>query len=257
MIIVTQLITNIKNGVCVYGFFCITFCRITHIMEYSNVRILVYILHRAYAVIPSYAVPCNGIAKIGTEKRRFIMEFDNILSQLLRQEEDRMGAYGEETEEDAINTGKIDKTDRVMESHRRGAEMGDLPCDAPIGMTYTPMQRRNSPRYTAGEGLDRGTLWPGLELPWKNNSSVRSVSNTPLGEVQALDFALVELAMYLDTHPDDTDAIMLFGQYAKAYEEKKAAYEKAYGPLVKTSAGKGDRWNWIDNPWPWDYVDRR
>ena len=43
-----------------------------------------------------------------------------------------MGAYGEETEEDAINTGKIDKTDRVMESHRRGAEMGDLPCDAQL-----------------------------------------------------------------------------------------------------------------------------
>ena len=61
-----------------------------------------------------------------------------------------------------------------------------------------PMQRRNSPRYTAGEGLDRGTLWPGLELPWKNNSSVRSVSNTSR-RVQALDFALVELAMYLDT----------------------------------------------------------
>ena len=38
---------------------------------------------------PSYAVPCSGIAKIGTEKRRFIMEFDNILSQL--REEDRMG----------------------------------------------------------------------------------------------------------------------------------------------------------------------
>lgn len=186
------------------------------------------------------------------------MEFDNILSQLLRQEESRMDIRGEKTEEEARKNERTEKTEMMKERpHTRGAELGDLPCDAPIGMTYTPMQRRNSPRFTAGEALDRGTLWPGLELPWKNNFSVRSVSNTPLGEVQALDFALVELGMYLDTHPDDTDAIMLFRQYAKAYEEKKAAYEEAYGPLKMSSAGKGDRWNWIDNPWPWDYSDRR
>jgi spore coat protein JB len=124
-------------------------------------------------------------------------------------------------------------------------------------MTYTPMQRKGSPKFTAGEGLDRGTLFPGLELPFMNNYSVKNVANSPLGELQALDFALVELALYLNTHKTDMEAFQLFKQYANAYHDKKMAYVKMYGPIEKMHAAEADRWNWIDDPWPWDYSDRR
>jgi|GEM_PF-64107 len=219
-------------------------------------------------VVPLYAAPYIGTKLYGCGEKAVDMEFENILSQLLKQDENRMNMRGEEmkenvqkeehTHENAQEKMTEKMPDKMPEKqYTRGAEMGDLPCEAPIGMTYTPWQRKGSPRYTAGEALDRGTLWPGLELPWKNNFNVRSVANTPLGEVQALDFALVELALYLDTHPDDTEALRLFRQYVKAYQDKKAAYAKKYGPLEKTQAGEGDRWNWIDNPWPWEYTDRR
>lgn len=205
------------------------------------------------------------------------MDFENILSQLLMGNENRSeNAKHEHMEEGNIRGENLygekaekmpemmpeKKTEKMPETSPgkgfvRGAEMGDLPCEAPIAMTYTPWQRSNSPKFSAGEALDRGTLWPGLELPWKNNYAVRNVANGPLGELQALEFALVELALYLDTHPKDTEAFQLFKKYAKAYHDKKMAYVKAYGPIVKADSAEADRWTWIDDPWPWEYSDRR
>lgn len=190
-----------------------------------------------------------------------IMDFENLLSQLLTENKGRgeENIRGENIRDENVRGEKAEKmTEKGPEKgFTRGAEMGDLPCEAPIAMTYTPWQRKGSPRFSAGEALDRGTLWPGIELPWKNNFTVRSVSGGLSGEVQALAFALVELKLYLDTHPNDTEAFQLFQRYAKAFEEKKAAYVREYGPLDMVSAAGFDRWRWIDDPWPWEYSDRR
>ena len=35
-----------------------------------------------------------------------------------------------------------------------------------------------------------------------------------LEEIQAIDFALVELTLYLDTHPNDQQAMQQFNEYA-------------------------------------------
>ncbi|KGX87994.1 spore coat protein CotJB [Pontibacillus litoralis] len=73
-----------------------------------------------------------------------------------------------------------------------------------------------------------------------------------LEEIQAVDFVLVELTLYLDTHPQDYQAIQQFNQYAKQSKHLKKQYESLYGPLRQYGESYSSYpWNWADAPWPW------
>ena len=120
---------------------------------------------------------------------------------------------------------------------------------------YVPMQSANPKVYEQTEGLENGTLFPGLNLPFQKEIKSRlSCNNAPLCELMALDFAVAELGLYLDTHKEDREAFALYQKYVALYQEGKARYEKQYGPLEQTSAAQGTSYNWLENPWPWDYV---
>ena len=137
-----------------------------------------------------------------------------------------------------------------------GAMDGTLPgkC-AGMVFPYVPMQSSSPKVYTQAEGLENGTLFPGLDLPFQKEIKSRlNCSNTALCELMALDFAVAELGLYLDTHKDDQEAFALYQNYVALYQEGKVKYEKQYGPLEQTSAAQGNRYNWLENPWPWDYV---
>ena len=69
-------------------------------------------------------------------------------------------------------------------------------------------------------------------------------------KIRCLDFAIVELAQYLDTHPEDKKALALHKEYANALMELKEKYQRVYGPLdIKFPCNK---WRWIEEPWPWE-----
>jgi spore coat protein JB len=71
-------------------------------------------------------------------------------------------------------------------------------------------------------------------------------------QLQAVDFVLVELTLYLDTHPDDFEAINQFNQFAKERKRLKKIIESNYGPLMQYgNSYSGYPWNWNDAPWPW------
>lgn len=74
-----------------------------------------------------------------------------------------------------------------------------------------------------------------------------------LQELQAADFVLVELTLYLDTHPDDQQAIQQFNQFVQARSALAAKYEQQYGPLLQygRSSYSAYPWNWNTTPWPW------
>lgn len=73
--------------------------------------------------------------------------------------------------------------------------------------------------------------------------------------IRAYDFAIWEMTVFLDTHPDDAEAIKLRDFYKEKRGEWIAEYEKQYGPYITTSdrVSGGNRWVWIDSPWPWEY----
>ena len=72
-------------------------------------------------------------------------------------------------------------------------------------------------------------------------------------QIMALDFSMIDLCLYLDTHPSDSEALELFNDYKKECRDLKAKYEENYGPLTMGTTNT-ECWNWIENPWPWEHM---
>lgn len=82
-----------------------------------------------------------------------------------------------------------------------------------------------------------------------NNELRREMIN----QIRSYDFAINELALYLDTHPEDQKALCLHRKYCKEVKELKEKYQKVYGPL--TINFPCNKWRWLEEPW--DYVIKR
>ena len=140
---------------------------------------------------------------------------------------------------------------------RRKGGTGVLPSVAPLANPYVPFQKACPPTYTARQGLVRGTIYPGLDLPYMGMVNNREKPVTPLTELQALGFMIQELTLYLDTHRDDKEALEVLCEYQKLYEAAKVKYEKSCGPLTIKSADCCGEYRWLSEPWPWEYAANR
>ena len=134
---------------------------------------------------------------------------------------------------------------------------GRLPEAAPLANPYVPFQYENPPVYEARKGLIRGTLHPGLDLPFHGKANTRELNVTPLTELQALAFAVQDLALYLDTHRCDMEALELYRNYQKMYQQCREQYETKYGPLNHKMPHDSDQYRWLDDPWPWEYCKNK
>lgn len=81
-------------------------------------------------------------------------------------------------------------------------------------------------------------------------------SNKLKRQIHALDFALLEMEMFLDTRPNDERALKVREQYQNRRNALIEEYERLCGPYIVTSGDvrNTNHWTWIDNPWPWDYT---
>ncbi len=135
-----------------------------------------------------------------------------------------------------------------------GSDLGSLPgCCASLAFPYVPMQEPNPVRYSRTEALQTGTLFPGLDLPFKAAIQARTkLANTALVELMALDFAIHELGLYLVTHSNDQEVLKLYWSYIALAKEGREKYQKMYGPLTDTTPTPEDGFAWLKDPWPWD-----
>lgn len=135
-----------------------------------------------------------------------------------------------------------------------GAGNGTLPgACAPLAFPYVPMQENNPVRFSRIEALQTGTLFPGLDLPFKAAIQARTkLANTALVELMALDFAIDELGLYLTTHSNDQEALQLYWSYINLAKEGREKYQKKYGPLLQTDLTPDQGYAWLKDPWPWD-----
>ena len=69
-------------------------------------------------------------------------------------------------------------------------------------------------------------------------------------KIREYEFAITELALYLDTHPEDQKPLCLHRKYCKECKELKDKYQKVYGPL--TINYPCNKWRWLEEPWPWE-----
>ena len=102
---------------------------------------------------------------------------------------------------------------------------GVLPAQAPLANPYVPFQQTEPPMYNPRTALVRGTLFTGLDLPFMGmvNKTERKV--TPLSQLQTISFAITELALYLDTHREDSEALELYRSFQQMYAQELKEYE--------------------------------
>lgn len=82
----------------------------------------------------------------------------------------------------------------------------------------------------------------------QNNRSRESL----LSEIMALNFAINDLVLYLDTHPSDRCAMEKHSEYTEKVMELIKEYQKLYGPLTVNFTSEGNCWEWSEEPWPWE-----
>lgn len=71
-------------------------------------------------------------------------------------------------------------------------------------------------------------------------------------EIMAVDFALTDLALYLNTHPNDFKIICVYNNCVKKFKELIKEYQEKFGPIYREFSTSPSQWQWSENPWPWD-----
>ena len=132
---------------------------------------------------------------------------------------------------------------------------GTLPSPAPLAAAYIPMQESVAPNYDADKALIRGTLFPGLDLPFMNlvNEDIKS---GPMAELMAIDFVTEELELYLDTHADDEEAFVLYQSFLSLKQEARERYIQRCGVISQSDMLGMSEYAWLTDPWPWEYRPR-
>jgi len=73
-------------------------------------------------------------------------------------------------------------------------------------------------------------------------------------DIGIVDFVLVDLILYLDTHPFDVDAMEYFNHYSKIKNQMMAEFAQKYFPLTGDLAESSKEWSWGMAPLPWEGV---
>ncbi len=69
--------------------------------------------------------------------------------------------------------------------------------------------------------------------------------------IRSTNFAVIELGLYLDTHPQCPCALEKYHMYKKKLKEAVAVYERNFGPLTIYGVKCEENWTWVEEPWPW------
>jgi len=94
------------------------------------------------------------------------------------------------------------------------------------------------------------------EKPQAQKFNIQANNNdqqAQLLKIQQLQFAAIELNLYLDTHPNDQQALTSYNSIVPQLRQHIESYEQKYGPLFHFGMSTSQQfWQWIESPWPWD-----
>ena len=100
-------------------------------------------------------------------------------------------------------------------------------------------------------GYLRGNMFLKEYVPYKNYQVRKTNEEALLLKLSQMEFALNDLSLYLDLHPNDMAVFNKFREYTNEYKRYLNEFEKTYRPLVLSSINK-DSYEYYKNPWPWD-----
>ena len=142
-------------------------------------------------------------------------------------------------------------------------------CPEQLAMASVPKQQWCEP-YDWCTALKEGTIFPCLNMPFfkapLGDSNVKPCSTSPLStqidreevfsELDCISFALNDLTLYLDTHPDCEHGLPLFYELLEQRLNLLSDCANSYYPLTQISMITGDfdqnRYGWPEGPMPWE-----
>ncbi len=139
-----------------------------------------------------------------------------------------------------------------MDNTRFYDERRTAPQACSLAMVYCADQRLKQ-IWEPAQAIRNGTLYPELYKPM-NEKNMQIDCPEPSAK-QAMSFSAWELRLYLDTHPDDMQALELYKRYCAAME--CPSYACTFTPEGWNADCEDNRsgWSWINNPWPWELKD--
>lgn len=122
---------------------------------------------------------------------------------------------------------------------------------------YTiPNTNTNSSIADSKIGFKRGNLFNNLYDEYKNYKPQElKASNEREDLILQIDenrFAIIELGLYLDLYPNDTNILNKYNSYLRKEKELITIYESKYGPMTLNSPVQTNNWLWNNSPWPWE-----
>lgn len=103
------------------------------------------------------------------------------------------------------------------------------------------------------DGFMYGNMFKNEYDPYKNYKVAQLESATEVGKlllkIYQYDFALNDLSLYLDLHPEDVDTYRVFKKYTEELKEYVDMYEKKYGPMELDNS-EYSNYMWDEGPWP-------
>lgn len=108
--------------------------------------------------------------------------------------------------------------------------------------------------FNKDEALAKGNLFKSLYVPYKSykegSIKVSNQMEKDMLDLQTILFAINDLNLYLDLHPDDYSMFNTFKSYVKDFKTKKKEYTKKYGPIDLFD--EMDKFEWVSSVFPWE-----
>lgn len=93
-----------------------------------------------------------------------------------------------------------------------------------------------------GCGQRRNGGWPGMS---------GATRQSLMKQINEASFAMDEAVLFLDTHPDNFDALRYYRNAVSMRKEALDAYKRQFGPLLVDDV-TGNTWDWVTEKWPWE-----
>ena len=127
--------------------------------------------------------------------------------------------------------------------------------------------RNHDPRSGCRNMAQRGRM-PEMQRPEMQRPEMQRTGSEPeecqrrpqpdrnrlLREINECSFAVIDMQLYLDTHPCDEAALAYFMEHKNRRVAALKEYAKYYGPLTIDTADDeaSESFRWVETPWPWE-----
>lgn len=105
------------------------------------------------------------------------------------------------------------------------------------------------------QGFIRGNMFKNLYDEYGKVYDIQPLNEHAelLTYLDMLDFAMIDIGLYLDVFPNDNNMIAIYNNIKDEKNKVMYKYEEKYGPITLNSDELNKSpWCWDKTPWPWE-----